>query len=422
MTTDLSDHISPARTGVERPPTGPRTAVAASVADRLFRRAVRRLPLRVEYPDGLALGRMPDDPSAPLLVLHRPGDFATRLGAAGLIGFGESYMAGEWSAPDLAAVLTVFAADIENLVPPVLQRLRRLYVAKHPRTERNTRRGSRGNIARHYDLSNEFFALFLDETMTYSSALFPTTTPPPRWSDLAGAQERKMDRILDAAQVGPGTRMLEIGTGWGALAVRAAERGATVRSVTLSVEQQRLARERIAAAGAADRVQVDLSDYREITGEYDAVISVEMIEAVGCEYLDTYFLAVRQLLAPRGRAALQVITMPHHRMLATRNTYTWIQKYIFPGGFLPSARLLADTVGRHTDLRVSERFSMGGHYAQTLRLWREQFTRNAAPAADLGADPVFRRMWEFYLAYAEAGFRSGYLDVEQFLLTRGDEE
>ncbi|MEU1980622.1 cyclopropane-fatty-acyl-phospholipid synthase family protein [Nocardia sp. NPDC019395] len=422
MTTQLSTHIPSTAIGVDPVPTGLRTAVAATVADSLFRRAVRRLPLRVEYPGGVVLGRDPDDTAAPLMTLHRPADFAARLGTGGLIGFGESYMAGDWSAPDPATVLTVLAADIENLVPVTLQRFRRFYVAKRPGTERNTRTGTRANIARHYDLSNAFFTLFLDETLTYSSALFSTTTPPPRWPDLAGAQHRKMDRILDAARVGPGTRMLEIGTGWGALALRAAERGATVRSVTLSTEQHRLARERIATAGAEDRVQVDLLDYRQLEGEYDAIVSVEMLEAVGYAYLDIYFRTLQRLLAPHGRAALQVITMPHHRMLATRDTYTWIQKYIFPGGFLPSMRLIAETVGDHTDLRLTEGFSMREHYAHTLRLWLEQFTRNTGQAAGPGLDPVFRRMWELYLAYAEAGFRSGYLDVEQFVLTRGDEE
>ncbi|MGW0178873.1 class I SAM-dependent methyltransferase [Nocardia sp. NPDC003345] len=423
MTTELSTLVLPAEDPwpeVDRLPTGLRAALAAPVADRLFRRAVRRLPLRVVYPDGTIIGQRPADPSTPLLELHRPDDFAVRLGAGGLIGFGESYMAGDWSAPDPAAALTVLAAHIENLVPAALRALRRLYVARHPRAERNSRANTRGNIARHYDLSNDFFALFLDETMTYSSALFTATEPAPRYADLPAAQWRKIDRVLDAAGVSAGSRVLEIGTGWGGLAIRAAERGATVRSVTLSTEQRDLARARIAAAGLTDRVQVDLLDYREVSGEYDAVVSVEMIEAVGCEYLNIYFRRIERLLAPHGRAALQAITMPHHRMLATRETYTWIQKYIFPGGFLPSTRLLAETA-HEAGLTVGERFSMREHYAHTLRLWRAQFTRNTDRIAVLGFDPVFRRMWDLYLAYAEAGFRSGYLDVEQFVLTRGNE-
>lgn len=401
---------------VERVPTGTRAAIAAAVADRLFRHAVRTLPIRVEYPDGTVLGRGALD--APRLILHRPGDFTARLGVGGLIGFGESYMAGDWSAPDPAATLAVFAEHIDTLVPAPLRALRRLYVAKHPAAERNSESNSRGNIARHYDLSNNLFELFLDETLTYSSALFPATAPPPRWADLAAAQRAKIDRILDRAGVGPGTRLLEIGTGWGELALRAAARGASVRSVTLSTEQRALAMDRIAAAGLSERVTIDLLDYRRVTGEFDAVVSVEMIEAVGYEYLDTFFETIDRVLAPGGRAVIQAITMPHHRMLATRDTYTWVQKYIFPGGFLPSTRLLTDVAARCTELVVREQLSMGEHYAHTLRLWQQRFNARADRVAELGFDPVFRRMWRLYLAHAEAGFRCGYLDVHQILLTR----
>ncbi|MFG1791391.1 class I SAM-dependent methyltransferase [Nocardia sp. NPDC049149] len=401
---------------VEHVPSGTGAALAALVADRLFRRAARRLPILVDYPDGTTIGGGAAD--APRLILHRPADFAARLGVSGLIGFGEAYMAGDWSAPDPAATLTVFAANIETLVPAPLRALRRLYVAKQPAAERNAEANTRGNIARHYDLSNNLFELFLDETLTYSGALFPATAPPPRWADLATAQRAKIDRILDCAGVGPGTRLLEIGTGWGELALRAAARGATVRSVTLSTEQRALALGRIAAAGRSEQVTIDLLDYRRVTGEFDAVVSVEMIEAVGYEYLDTFFETIDRVLAPGGRAVIQAITMPHHRMLATRRTYTWVQKYIFPGGFLPSTRLLADVAARTTGLVVREQLSMGDHYAHTLRLWQQRFNARADRVAELGFDPIFRRMWRLYLAYAEAGFRCGYLDVHQILLTR----
>ncbi|MFI9400890.1 class I SAM-dependent methyltransferase [Nocardia sp. NPDC052316] len=403
---------------VERVPTGTRATLAAALADRLFRRAVRTLPIRVEYPDGTVLGRGGAD--APRLILHRPADFTARLGVGGLIGFGESYMAGDWSSPDPAATLTVFAARIDRLVPAPLRALRRLYVSKHPATEHNSEANSRSNIARHYDLSNNLFELFLDETLTYSSALFPATAPPPRWADLAAAQRAKIDRILDRAGVGPGTRLLEIGTGWGELALRAAARGASVRSVTLSTEQRALALDRIAAAGLSERVTIDLLDYRRVTGEFDAVVSVEMIEAVGYEYLDTFFETIDRVLAPGGRAVIQAITMPHHRMRATRDTYTWVHKYIFPGGFLPSTRLLADVAARRTELVVREQLSMGEHYAHTLRLWQQRFNARADRVAELGFDPIFRRMWRLYLAHAEAGFRCGYLDVHQILLTRAE--
>lgn len=391
-------------------PRGPRARVSAGAVDLLVRRLTRRLPVAVQYPDGSVAGTAV---GVPRLILRRPADFAARVGVAGLIGFGESYMAGDWDAPDLVELLAVFAAHVDDLVPRSLARLRRLYVAGQPAAQRNSEDNTRDNIARHYDLSNDFFGLFLDETMTYSAALF---TGPS--DDLAAAQHTKIDRLLDRAGVGRGTRLLEIGTGWGELALRAAARGATVRTVTLSSEQRAAAQARIAAAGLSDRVRVDLLDYRQVRGTYDAVVSVEMIEAVGYEYLDTYFGTIDRVLAPGGRAAIQAITMPHARMLATRHTYTWIQKYIFPGGFLPSTRAIAESVARGTELAVREQFSMGPHYARTLRGWRERFEAEREAIGALGFDETFTRMWRLYLAYSEAGFRAGYLDVGQFLLER----
>lgn len=404
--------------GVATVPSGFKVRVASPVARALFHKAVARLPLRVQMPNGEFSGG--GSPDSPLMVIHRPDDFAARVGDSGLIGFGESYMAGDWEASDLTAVLEVFASRVATLIPDFLQRLRGLYIPKQPRSERNSTQNTRSNISRHYDLSNEMFELFLDDTMTYSSALFEDLSvgATPSWDAFAAAQHRKIDRLLDGAGVGPGSRVLEIGTGWGELAIRAAERGATVRSVTLSVEQQELAAKRISAAGLADRVQVDLLDYRQVQGEYDAVVSVEMIEAVGHQYWGSYFQTIDALLAPGGRAAIQAITMPHDRMLATRNTYTWVHKYIFPGGFLPSVRAIEDVTERMTTLRVRERMSMGDHYAQTLRLWDERFSARTDEASALGFDAVFARMWHFYLCYSEAGFRSGYLDVQQIVLDR----
>jgi cyclopropane-fatty-acyl-phospholipid synthase len=274
-------------------------------------------------------------------------------------------------------------------------------------------------VARHYDLSNELFAEFLDETMTYSSALF--TDLPASWPDLAAAQRRKIDRLLDITQVRAGSRVLEIGTGWGELCIRAAARGAHVRSVTLSVEQQRLARRRVAAAGLSDRVQIDLCDYRDVgrgDDPYDAVVSVEMIEAIGYHSWPRYFTTLDRLVRPGGRLAIQAITMPHARMLTTRNTHTWIQKYIFPGGLLPSTQAIAGITARRTGLRTVDMASLRPHYAETLRLWRERFTQRRDRLAHLGFDEVFGRMWELYLAYSEAGFRSGYLDVHQWTFER----
>ncbi|MGV8873696.1 MAG: class I SAM-dependent methyltransferase [Rhodococcus sp. (in: high G+C Gram-positive bacteria)] len=405
---------------IARVPGGVKVAAAAPVAGFLFRRAVERLPVRVAMPDGQVIGAGSAD--APLMTVYRPHDFAARVGDSGLIGFGEAYMAGDWDAEDLTAVLEVFARRMASLIPKSLQRLRGLYIPKPPRSERNSTKNTRSNISRHYDLSNDLFELFLDETMTYSSALFAGSSSADDSAELADAQRRKIDRLLDRAGVGDGTRMLEIGTGWGELAIRAAARGATVRSVTLSIEQQELARKRCAAAGHGDRIQIDLLDYRLVDGEYDAIVSVEMIEAVGHQYWGTYFETIDSLLAPGGRVAIQAITMPHDRMLATRNTYTWVHKYIFPGGFLPSVRAIDEVTEQNTSLRVRERLSMGDHYARTLDLWDTRFAQYRREAEDLGFDEVFARMWHFYLCYSEAGFRSGYLDVQQIVLDRRDEK
>lgn len=395
---------------VARVPRGPVAAVSARVAASLLGRAASSLPLRVEYPDGSTVGAA--DPTLPTLFLRQPDRMTRRVGKSGLIGFGESYMAGEWDSNDLVGLLTVFATSVGELVPRGWQWMRPIALASHPRSQINSRAGAKSNIAQHYDLSNDLFAAFLDETMTYSSALFDAQTPV--WSDLAGAQHRKLDRLLDAANVGPGSRVLEIGTGWGELCIRAAARGAVVRSVTLSVEQQRLAQERVAAAGLADRVTIEICDYRDVEGRYDAVVSVEMIEAVGYDYWPTYFRALDQLVTPGGRVAIQAIMMPHARMLASRQTHTWIQKYIFPGGLLPSNQAILNITERETRLRTVEMVSLRRHYAETLRLWRERFVENSATVTALGFDDVFRRMWELYLAYSEAGFRSGYLDVCQW--------
>ncbi|WP_291412333.1 cyclopropane-fatty-acyl-phospholipid synthase family protein [Actinophytocola sp.] len=387
----------------------PHSPVRAWIAERLFRLAVTRLPVRVVLPGGEVLGR--GGPDAPMMAVERPA-FFDRVGARGMIGFGEAYTAGDWTSADPAATLTPFAERLATLVPAPLQRLRRLVDARRPAAERNTPDGARSNIHRHYDLSNGLFAAFLDESMSYSSAWFEPG------DDLYRAQLRKIDGVLDYAGVGPGSRVLEIGTGWGALAVRAARRGATVTSLTISTEQRDLAVERIAAAGVADRVEVALRDYREASGSYDAVVSVEMVEAVGEDYWPEYFATVDRVLAPGGRVALQAITMPHDRLVASRHTNGWINEYVFPGGQLLSVPAIEEQVRANTGLAITARRRLGEHYARTLRLWRERFLAAGDHVASLGFDDTFRRLWEFYLAYCEAGFRAHYLDVWQFRLAR----
>ncbi|GAA3226104.1 cyclopropane-fatty-acyl-phospholipid synthase family protein [Pseudonocardia petroleophila] len=390
--------------------TPPRAPGKARIAEALFRRAVKPLPVRVVFPGGERIGA--GGPDSPVMRIVRPEAFFHRLGANSKIGFGEAYMVGDWTTTDLADLLTPFAAKLSTLIPPTLQRIgRRFAEARQPSEEVNTVEGSRENIQRHYDLSNDLFATFLDETMSYSAGWFADGS-----DDLVHAQERKIDGILDMAGVGPDSHVLEIGTGWGGLATRAAQRGARVTTLTISAEQAKLAEERLTKAGVADRVQVLLRDYREAQGSYDAVVSVEMIEAVGVAYWPTYFAALDRLLKPGGKVGLQAITMPHDRLVVSQNDYTWISKYIFPGGVIPSVDAIEQNLRDHTGLRIAERRSLGPDYARTLAHWRETFLARWETVAGLGFDETFRRMWEFYLAYCEAGFRVGYLDVYQLSL------
>ena len=395
--------------GLATPPAAP---VKARIAESLFRNAVRNLPVRVVFPGGERIGA--GGPDAPVMRIERPGAFFARLGADSKIGFGESYMVGDWTTTDLPGLLTPFAAKLSTLIPPALQRVARRWVeTRQPREEVNSLEGSRENIHRHYDLSNDLFALFLDDTMSYSSAWFADGS-----DDLVLAQERKIDGVLDMAGVRSGMHVLEIGTGWGGLATRAAQRGARVTTLTLSQEQKELAEARLAEAGVADRVQVLLRDYREAQGSYDAVVSVEMVEAVGVAYWPTYFAALDRLLKPGGRVGLQAITMPHDRMVVSKDDYTWIHKYVFPGGIIPSVTSIEQNLAADTTLHIAERRSLGFDYARTLGHWRERFLDRRCDVQALGFDETFRRMWEFYLGYCEAGFRVGYLDVFQFSLQR----
>ena len=418
----------------------PHRRVRAAVARVLMHRAAGNLPIRLILPGGRVLGR--GDEHSPAMTLMRPKAFYERVGATGLIGFGEAFMAGDWKAgdggaprsrpahpasaaertdpllpvDDLAEVLAVFAEQMATLIPSWLQRLRQSVLLRAPGAHDNTVHGARTNISHHYDLSNELFQLFLDPSLSYSSALFDGD-PAASGEPLVEAQHRKINRLLDVAGVTEGSRVLEIGTGWGELAILAAGRGANVTTITLSKEQAELAEKRIADAGQSERIEVRLQDYREVSGTFDAIVSVEMIEAVGANHWPEYFGALGALLAPGGRIGLQAITMPHDRMIASMNTYTWILKYIFPGGQIASARAIREQAAA-AGLAVTGNFAFGGHYAETLRRWRATFEARAAEVGELGFDLVFRRMWSLYLGYSEAGFRSGYLDVNQFTLVQ----
>lgn len=396
----------------------------APIARAITAKVLAAVPVRAVLPGGTVLGA--GGPEAPTIEVARPTALFERLAHSPKIGIGEAYMAGDWRvAPgtDLAEVFVPFAERLATVVPRPLLRMRRLVDRRLPGAQRNTVRGSRRNIEAHYDLGNDLFEGFLDESLSYSSARFDPDRPAGA-QDLGEAQLRKIRSVLDLAQVGSGTAVLEIGTGWGSLAIEAARRGATVTSITLSREQADLAAERIARAdaeepGIADRITVRLQDYREVTGSFDAVVSVEMIEAVGEEYWPTYFATLDRLLAPGGVAAVQSILMAHDRYLATRNSWGWIQKHIFPGGLIPSLRAIEETTSGHSSLRVTSVDRFGVDYAETLRRWRASFL--AAWPTLQGYDETFRRTWEFYLAYCEAGFSTGYLDVAQIRLQRTED-
>jgi cyclopropane-fatty-acyl-phospholipid synthase len=388
-----------------------RAPVRSRIARALFDHALSRLEhLEVVGPDGIILR---SDPGAPRMEIVSER-FFDRLAVDGKIGFGEAYMAGDWRTDDLAGVLYAFAAGLTSLVPGPLQRLRTVYEPRIPADQANTVEGARRNIQRHYDLSNDLFALFLDETMTYSCAIFePGDT-------LADAQRRKYRAIERLAGLEPGHHVLEIGTGWGGMAIHAAsEVGCRVTTITISEQQHALAQERVRDAGVADRVEVLLRDYRALEGRYDRIVSIEMFEALGEEYWPVFFAACDRLLAPGGRMALQTITMPHARYRASRRSFTWVHKYIFPGGLIPSEEAIDASLRAASALRVIDRRQIGQHYAATLKAWRERFVERWEDARALGFDETFRRMWEFYLAYCEAGFRAGALGDVQLALERG---
>ncbi len=399
-------------------PADARLSARGLLARRLLKEVAERVPVEVLLPDGRPLASAPSGAAGlgaplPVLQLHHPEAFFERLANEPKIGIGEGYVAGEWSAgrgSDLAEVLAPFAQRLTSMLPAGLLRLRRLVDRPLPTWQRGSLEDARLNVATHYDLSNELFAAFLDPSMTYSAALFDSRAP---WAgqDLLEAQTRKVDAVLDLAGVAAGTRVLEIGTGWGALALRAARRGARVTTVTLSLEQAQLARERIAEAGLGGQVDVRVEDYREVRGTYDAVVSVEMVEAVGEDYWPVFFRTLGERLAPGGRVALQSILMSHERMLATRGSYGWIQKHIFPGGLIPSLEAVEASAQRHGRLEVASAHRFGEHYAETLRRWRTRFQDEWPAVRAAGFDDTFRRTWEFYLAYCEAGFATSYLDV-----------
>jgi cyclopropane-fatty-acyl-phospholipid synthase len=334
---------------------------------------------------------------------------------AGDIGFAESYIDGRWDADDLPTVLALFNANGEAIERAFYGSVAGIlwYRLKHL-LRSNTRRGARRNVHAHYDLGNAFYREWLDPTMTYSAGWFGGDRAQP----LEAAQRAKYARILDVLDVRPGARILEIGCGWGGFAeLAAATRGARVTGITVSPAQLEYARARMADAGLADRVNLSLCDYRDVRGEYDHVVSIEMYEAVGERYWPAYFRTMHDRLRPGGTAAIQAITIAESRFARYRRSADFIQQYIFPGGMLASP-VRFETEAARAGLAVSHRAAFGGDYAETLARWRERFEAAWPKIAPLGFDERFRRLWRFYLAYCEAGFRTGTTDVFQFALAR----
>ena len=386
--------------------------------ERLFLRALGQLKggcLRIYFPSGacVQLGEADD---APTELLIKDAAFFRKVFAGGSVGLGEAYVAGLWNTSDLSKLLTLLANNHRELgrvqygFSIVAQKMNQLY----HRSRRNTLEQSRENIQEHYDLSNAFYETFLDPTMTYSSALFHSQA-----ETLEQAQWNKIDRILDLAELKAGDHVLEIGSGWGALAQRAAERGCRVKTITLSDEQFHYAKARFEQAGIADKVEIALQDYRTLEGQFDAVFSCEMIEAVGHEYLESYFQIIQQSLKPGARAVIQGITIPDERYERYCRSCDWIQKYIFPGGHLPSPNAIKHNVSQAGDMAVLAMEPFGKDYAETLHRWAVDFNANQAEVNRLGFDAEFCRKWNYYLSYCEAGFAAGLIDVQHVVLQRG---
>jgi len=341
--------------------------------------------------------------------------FFWRALTAGDIGVGESYMAGEWECSDLVDVCRCFLRDQSMLDSRSTWTLpARLWHAWLRLRRVNTLKGSRRNIEHHYDLSNDLYRLFLDESMMYSCAVFE-----PSDASLADAQRYKLDQICQRLALVPGMEILEIGSGWGAFAVHAAQHyGCRVTSLTLSKEQLALARERVAAAGLDTLVDIRLCDYRAVTGSFDRIVSIEMFEAVGYEYYDAFFGQCSRLLKPDGRMFLQTIYKPDQQFDRYRRDFDWVRKYIFPGSLLASVYGIARALKHHTAMRIEWMQDIGLHYAHTLRAWRERFMSRAPEVRQLGFDDRFIRMWEFYLASCEAAFATRYLGDAQMILAK----
>ena len=394
------------------------TPAADLLARRLFFSAIGKIKvgsLDIETPDGhtYTFDTGVRGPEGGLRI--NDNSFYRRVLGGGEIGFGEAYQAAICDSPDLVqllmlAVLNRRAVDLNR--GPMRLLSKRNNIRLH-RSRANTKEQSKDNIHAHYDMGNDFFRIFLDETLTYSSAVFAYDGQP-----LAEAQANKYERMCDFAGLTADSHVLEIGSGWGGFAIHAArEFGCRVTTVTISQEQFDLATQRIQEAGLSDRIDVLLMDYRDVEGQFDSIVSIEMFEAVGAEFFETFFLKCSDLLKPGGKLAMQVITVPDRNFEAQKRGVNWIQKYIFPGGVLPSLAAMEQANAR-TGLNVSSVENIGKHYAVTLRQWRRTFWERIDEVRALGYDEHFVRTWDYYLAACEAGFLTNNTDDVQIVFEK----
>ncbi|WP_395683294.1 class I SAM-dependent methyltransferase [Dokdonella sp.] len=370
-------------------------------------------PLRLRDALGKSeLGRGTD----PLTIdVHDPA-FYRAIAMNGSVGAAEAYIDGAWDCDDLVGLvrLLVRNRDLLDGMESGLAGAGSLALRAWHALRRNTRSGARRNIAAHYDLGNDFFRLFLSDDLMYSSALYASDV-----DTLEQASTRKLERICRKLQLQPGDRVVEIGTGWGGFALHAAaEYGCHVTTTTISREQHALASERVAAAGLQDRVTLLLQDYRDLHGQFDKLVSIEMVEAIGAPNLDGYFAKLGALLAPTGLALIQAITIEDHRYAQALRSVDFIKRHVFPGSFIPSVAALVASKARSCDLGLVHMEDFGSSYARTLQAWRERFLARQSEVRAQGFDRRFMRLWEFYLAYCEGGFRERSIGVAQMLLAK----
>ena len=355
--------------------------------------------------------------SAPHAEVHvHDTDLYRRILTGGSIAAGETFIEGMWSSPDLTEVTRAFSANMAMLeaMSDKQNWLARLALKLSHWARRNTSTRSRENISAHYDLGNDFFSLFLDPSMMYSSAVFPSAS-----ADLASASQHKLKLICEDLELKAEDHLVEIGTGWGGMAIFAAEHyGCRVTTTTISRQQYDYTLEAVAQKGLEDQVTVLFDDYRDLQGQFDKLVSIEMIEAVGHQFYDTYFQKISHLLKPHGKAVIQAITITEQRYEQARDSVDFIKRYIFPGGCLPSLTVVSDALSRVTDMQMSNLRDIGRDYADTLKVWHASFLNKLDEVRAMGFDDRFIRMWRYYLSYCEGGFRERIIGTHQITLTK----